>query len=74
MSRPELHSKLPNQQSHVGCRFTTTDLISIHNLFYTGALTRDALELRAILDSGTMACSLSSHMLSRLEKTFILIG
>ena len=36
------------------------------DLFYTSVVIHDAVELRAMLDSGSMACSLSSRLLPNL--------
>lgn len=46
----------------------TQRLSAKDNLFYTDVLVQDAVELHVMLDSFSMACSLSSHTLSLLEE------
>lgn len=46
----------------------TQRLSATDNLFYTDVLVQDAVVLNAMLDSGSMACSLSSSKLPLLEK------
>lgn len=46
----------------------TQRLSATDDLFYTSVLVDDAVELRGMLDSGSMACSLSLSVLPLLEK------
>ncbi|XP_061823055.1 uncharacterized protein [Nerophis lumbriciformis] len=50
----------------------TQRLSATDNLFHTDVLIQDAVELRAMLDSGSMACSLSSCMLPLLEQANVI--
>ena len=47
-------------------------LASTDKLFYTSVTVNDAVELRALVDSGSMACSLSSEVVPRLEQAGVL--
>lgn len=49
-------------------RLSATD-----NLFYTDVLVHNVLELRAMLDSGSMACSLSTRVLPLLEQANVVV-
>jgi hypothetical protein len=46
----------------------------VHNneLFYTSVLLGDVIEVSAMIDSGSMACTLSSTVVPRLEKAGVL--
>ncbi|XP_061740923.1 uncharacterized protein LOC133541492 [Nerophis ophidion] len=50
----------------------TQRLSATDNLFHIDVLIQDAVELRAMLDSGSMACSLSSRVLPLLEQANVL--
>lgn len=53
--------------------FQNTQKLSSHdNLMYTTVLVQGSVELNAMVDSGSMACTLSSHALSLLERADVL--
>ncbi|KAI3363625.1 hypothetical protein L3Q82_001262 [Scortum barcoo] len=49
----------------------TQRLSATHDLFYTSVLVNDTVELRGMLDSGSVACSLSSSVLPRMGKSSV---
>lgn len=50
----------------------TQNLSPQSNLFYTNVLVQGTIELKAMVDSGSMACTLSSRALSLLERANVL--
>lgn len=58
---------LAGDNSHVIIQ-NTQRLSATDNLFHTDVLIQDTVKLRAMLDSGSMACSLSSRVLPLLTQ------
>ena len=57
---------LVQQQTVIRLKFFRTRRDCLQDLFYTSVVIHDAVELHAMLDSGSMACSPSSRLLPKL--------